>query len=43
MDEAAAAHKPYALTSTFEMAPLQSGYFCKNGGLPADAERSLMG
>ena len=42
MDEAAASHKPYALTSTFEMAPLQAGYFCKNGSLPADAERSLM-
>ena len=42
MDEAAVSHKPYALTSTFEMAPLQAGYFCKNGSLPADAERSLM-
>ena len=42
MDEAAAAHRPYVLTSTFEMPPLQAGYFCKNGALPADAERSLM-
>ena len=44
MDEAAATRKPYAMTSTFEMAPLKDGYFCKmgHGSMPADAERSLI-
>jgi hypothetical protein len=42
MDEAAASHRPYTLTSSFEMAPLKPGYFSKNGGMPGDAERSLV-